>query len=88
MLKKLFQRLGRYRVIMDRVNGEPYLERYYVFLSAGLVPTPSTEWNWILMWNVGHYSCLASNNETGASWFAINGCSGNNIWQIERPAYD
>ena len=32
MLKKLFQRLGRYRIIMDRVNGEPYLERYYVFL--------------------------------------------------------
>ena len=32
MLKKLFQRLGRYRVIMDRVENEPYLERYYVFL--------------------------------------------------------
>ncbi len=32
MLKKLFQRLGRYRVIMDRVDNELYLERYYVFL--------------------------------------------------------
>lgn len=31
-LQPLFQKLGRYRVIMDRVNGEPYLERYYVFL--------------------------------------------------------
>jgi hypothetical protein len=32
MIKKLFQRWNRHRVIMDRVNGEPYLERYYVFL--------------------------------------------------------
>jgi hypothetical protein len=32
MLKKLFEHLGRHRVIMDRVNNEPYLERYYVFL--------------------------------------------------------
>lgn len=32
MLKNLFQRLGRYRVIRDRVDDEPYLERYYVFL--------------------------------------------------------
>jgi len=32
MLKKLFQRLGRYRVIMDRQDNEPYLERYYLFL--------------------------------------------------------
>lgn len=32
MLKKLMQRLGRYRVVMDRQNDEPYLERYYVFL--------------------------------------------------------
>jgi hypothetical protein len=32
MLKKLFTKLNRYRVIMDRVNGEPYLERYYLFL--------------------------------------------------------
>ena len=26
------QRLGRHRIIMDRVDHEPYLERYYVFL--------------------------------------------------------
>jgi len=32
MLKKLFERLGRYRVILDRENHEPYLERYYLFL--------------------------------------------------------
>ena len=32
MLKKLFQRWGRYRIIMDRVENEPYLERYYLFL--------------------------------------------------------
>lgn len=32
MLKKLMQRLGRYRVIMDRQDNEPYLERYYIFL--------------------------------------------------------
>jgi len=32
MIKKLFQRWDRHRVIMDRVNGEPYLERYYLFL--------------------------------------------------------
>jgi hypothetical protein len=32
MLKKLFQRLGRHRVIMDRQDNEPYLERYYLFL--------------------------------------------------------
>jgi hypothetical protein len=32
MLKKLMQRLGRYRVIMDREDDEPYLERYYIFL--------------------------------------------------------
>jgi hypothetical protein len=32
MIKKLFERWNRHRVIMDRVNGEPYLERYYVFL--------------------------------------------------------
>lgn len=31
-LQSLFKKLGRYRVIMDRVDGEPYLERYYVFL--------------------------------------------------------
>ena len=32
MLKKLMQRLGRYRVIMDREDNDPYLERYYIFL--------------------------------------------------------
>jgi hypothetical protein len=32
MIKKIFQKLGRYRVINDRVDNEPYLERYYVFL--------------------------------------------------------
>jgi hypothetical protein len=32
MIKKLMQRLGRHRVIMDRQANEPYLERYYVFL--------------------------------------------------------
>jgi hypothetical protein len=32
MLKKLFQKMGRYRVIMDRQDNEPYLERYYLFL--------------------------------------------------------
>lgn len=29
---KLLKRLGRHRVIMDRQNNKPYLERYYVFL--------------------------------------------------------
>jgi hypothetical protein len=29
---KLLDRLGRQRVVMDRVNNEPYLERYYLFL--------------------------------------------------------
>jgi hypothetical protein len=32
MLKTLMQRLGRYRVIQDRQDNEPYLERYYLFL--------------------------------------------------------
>lgn len=32
MLKKLFKSLDRYRVIMDRQDNEPYLERYYFFL--------------------------------------------------------
>ena len=32
MLLKLLKRWNRHRVIMDRVNDEPYLERYYVFL--------------------------------------------------------
>jgi hypothetical protein len=31
-LLKLLKKLGRHRVIMDRQNNEPYLERYYVFL--------------------------------------------------------
>jgi hypothetical protein len=26
------ERLGRKRVVMDRINNEPYLERYYLFL--------------------------------------------------------
>ena len=29
---KLLERLGRKRVINDRINNEPYLERYYLFL--------------------------------------------------------
>lgn len=32
MLLKLLEKLGRKRVVMDRVNNEPYLERYYLFL--------------------------------------------------------
>ena len=32
MIKKIFQKLGRHRVIRDRLDDEPYLERYYVFL--------------------------------------------------------
>jgi len=32
MLKKFMQKLGRHRVIMDRQDDEPYLERYYLFL--------------------------------------------------------
>jgi hypothetical protein len=32
MLLKLLDRLGRKRIVMDRVENEPYLERYYVFL--------------------------------------------------------
>jgi len=32
MLLRLLDKLGRKRVIMDRVNNEPYLERYYLFL--------------------------------------------------------
>ena len=32
MIKQLFTRMGRYRVIRDRLDDEPYLERYYVFL--------------------------------------------------------
>ena len=32
MLLKLLERLGRKRIIYDRVHNEPYLERYYLFL--------------------------------------------------------
>ncbi len=32
LLLKLLDKLGRKRVIMDRVHDEPYLERYYLFL--------------------------------------------------------
>ena len=32
MLKQFMTWLGRHRVIMDRQNNEPYLERYYLFL--------------------------------------------------------
>jgi hypothetical protein len=32
MFKKLLQRLGRHRIILDRESHEPYLERYYLFL--------------------------------------------------------
>ena len=29
---KILENLGRKRIIMDRVNNQPYLERYYIFL--------------------------------------------------------
>lgn len=32
MLLKLLERVGRKRIIYDRVHNEPYLERYYLFL--------------------------------------------------------
>ena len=32
MILKLLERLGRKRIVYDRVDNEPYLERYYVFL--------------------------------------------------------
>jgi len=32
MFLKFLDRLGRKRIVMDRVSEEPYLERYYVFL--------------------------------------------------------
>ena len=32
MLLKLLDRLERKRIVMDRVENEPYLERYYLFL--------------------------------------------------------
>jgi hypothetical protein len=35
-MKKVFfqilEKLGRKRIVMDRINNEPYLERYYLFL--------------------------------------------------------
>jgi len=33
MFKRIMNKLGRYRIIDDRQTGEPYLERYYLFLS-------------------------------------------------------
>ena len=32
MLLKLLEQWGRKRIVMDRINNEPYLERYYLFL--------------------------------------------------------
>ena len=32
MLLRLLERLGRKRIVMDRVENAPYLERYYLFL--------------------------------------------------------
>jgi hypothetical protein len=32
MLLKLLERLGRKRIVYDRVSDKPYLERYYLFL--------------------------------------------------------
>jgi hypothetical protein len=32
MFKQLMKKLGRYRLILDRTDQEPYLERYYIFL--------------------------------------------------------
>jgi hypothetical protein len=32
MILKLLEKLGRKRIIMDRINNKPYLERYYLFL--------------------------------------------------------
>ena len=32
MLLRLLEKLGRKRIVMDRVSDEPYLERYYLFL--------------------------------------------------------
>jgi hypothetical protein len=32
MFLKLLEKLGRKRIVMDRVSDEPYLERYYLFL--------------------------------------------------------
>jgi hypothetical protein len=33
VLLNFLERLGRKRIIMDRVHNEPYLERYYLFLT-------------------------------------------------------
>lgn len=32
MMLKLLERMGRKRIVLDRVSDEPYLERYYLFL--------------------------------------------------------
>ena len=32
MFLKLLEKVGRKRIVMDRVENEPYLERYYIFL--------------------------------------------------------
>ena len=32
MFLKLLEKLGRKRIVYDRVDNEPYLERYYLFL--------------------------------------------------------
>lgn len=32
MFLKLLERLGRKRIVMDRVSNQPYLERFYLFL--------------------------------------------------------
>jgi len=32
MLLGILERLGRKRIVYDRVDNEPYLERYYLFL--------------------------------------------------------
>ena len=32
MLLKLLERLGRKRIVYDRIDDQPYLERYYLFL--------------------------------------------------------
>ena len=31
-LLKILEKLGRKRIVLDRINNEPYLERYYLFL--------------------------------------------------------
>lgn len=32
MFLKFLEKFGRKRIVMDRVNDQPYLERYYIFL--------------------------------------------------------